>query len=195
MHCWQVLRNTRKWEDWLESKVDECIPEAEGAEGDGGDEADSGRPANDYASDGDAAFATATAGDVVGGAARATAILNDDDYKIPRLIGRDAAKKRRSNGAPPSAFSSCLELFEKMAKNREIKQQQVLYVQERQLALQEEQTKIQREQWDWTKLKEENQIMLMNLDSCSSPARQYFMSLQKEILEKRLCRGGPGGTN
>ena len=82
-----------------------------------------------------------------------------------------------------------------MAKNREMKQQQLLYVQERQLALQEEHTKIAREQWDWTKVKEENQIMLMDLSACSDYAREYFLSLQKEILDKRRSRVGPGGTN
>ena len=82
-----------------------------------------------------------------------------------------------------------------MAKNREMKQQQLLYVQERQLALQEEHTNIAREQWDWTKVKEENQIMLMDLSACSDYAREYFLSLQKEILDKRRSRVGPGGTN
>ena len=130
-----------------------------------------------------------------GDAVRTTTSPSEGAADIPRPIGRDAAKKRRSQGGPASSESTCLELFEKMAKNREMKQQQLLYVQERQLALQEEHTKIAREQWDWTKVKEENQIMLMDLSACSDYAREYFLSLQKEILDKRRSRVGPGGTN
>lgn len=74
-----------------------------------------------------------------------------------------------------------------------MKQQQVMHVQERQLELQEEYTKMLREQWDWSRTKEENQIMLMDLDACSDAARQYFSILQQEILQKRLNRGGLGG--
>jgi len=113
--------------------------------------------------------------------------------EIPRPLGRDASKKRRSQGGPVSASSSCIELFERMAKSREMKQQQVMHVQERQLELQEEYTKMLREQWDWSRTKEENQIMLMDLDACSDAARQYFSILQQEILQKRLNRGGLGG--
>lgn len=142
----------------MKTKVNECIPE--GIEGDAGDEADWG-----------------AAGGAPGSASPdvpvcAASSPSEGAADIPRPIGRDAAKKRRS------IFWLYLPgLFVKMAKNREIKQQQALYVQERQLALQEEHTKIERERWDWTRIKEENQIMLMDLNACSEYAREYFMSL------------------
>ena len=63
--------------------------------------------------------AAASPGDDV----RTTTSPSESAADIPRPIGRDVAKKRRSQGGSASSTFACLELFEKMAKNREIKHQ------------------------------------------------------------------------
>ncbi|KAJ1281372.1 hypothetical protein BS78_04G301400, partial [Paspalum vaginatum] len=92
-----------------------------------------------------------------------------------------------------------LSLFERMATNREIKHKREIewavdnkHVQEQQLALQKEQIeiqceqlKIQREQWEWTRFQDENEMMLMDLNNVTETVREYFMSLQQEILQRR----------
>jgi len=89
-----------------------------------------------------------------------------------------------------------------MAMNREIKNQQEaswaveqkvtrdkqLVLQDKQTRIQEEQTKIQRAQLKLSKLQEENKIMLMDLSNCTDVAKEYFLGLQNEIIERR-CSG------
>lgn len=158
LHCWEALRNTRKWQDFIQDKVDDTERSEAAALGSQG-----GGP-------------------------------HTEPVELPRPIGRDSAKRRRSEGGPRSESSQCLELFQQMAKNRELKNQQEAAwaaqnkaMQERQLALQEEQTQIQREQWDFTRVLEENKIMLMDLNSNSLDeiAREYFMHLRQDILERK----------
>ncbi|KAJ1264816.1 hypothetical protein BS78_08G030800 [Paspalum vaginatum] len=131
----------------------------------------------------------------------------DDDsdtetpQEIPGPIGRDVAKKRRSSATPSSSESASQSLFERMTNNRELKHQREIQwdIQERQLALQQkqieiqrEQYRIQREQWEWTRFQDENKIMLMDLNNCSEKAKEYFLSIQEEILHRR--RAGEGAA-
>jgi len=111
LHCWYVLRQHKKWQDWVLGKVEDSRPVKESrtscsAEQDTSGEADSVRP-----------------------------------------MGRDAAKKRRSENAGSSSSSACLEVLQRMSMNREVKNQQEaaraekqMQMQERQLQLQEKQT-------------------------------------------------------
>lgn len=173
MHCWQILRNTRKWEDELANKDTERT-----AGTDAGTDLDAHEASEDASAE-----------------------------ELPRPIGRDRAKKRRSNVTPSSESSACLELFQQMAKSRELKnQQEALWASEqkqhneRELALKEEKLRMKkedarfaREKWEREKLNEDNEIMKMDLSSCSDVAREYFLSLQREILDRRLRRRDPDG--
>jgi hypothetical protein len=172
MHCWTVLRNTRKWEDWIATK---------GADSAGDREALNAEEGQEF---------HAVAGELC------------------RPIGRDKAKKtRRSEGKQSSESSACIELFQQIAKNKELRnQQEAMWASEykqvqerqlalkeestrRQLALQEEQTRIQREQLEYQRMEHDSKIMMMDLSSFSDVAREYFLGKQREILEKRR-RGG-----
>ena len=160
LHCWYVLRNTRKWQDWISGKGEDTIASTEPAGSASGDNVDS------------------------------------DPSQPGRPIGRDATKKHRNDQGGSSSSSACLEIFQKMAMNREMKtQQEAVWAAEqkvardRQLALQEEQTRIQRDQWNWTKFQDENKIMLMDLTNCTDVAKEYFIGLQHEILARRRRDG------
>ena len=168
LHCWYVLRNTRKWQDWISGKGEDTIASTEPAGSASGDQVDS------------------------------------PPSQPGRPIGRDAAKKCRNDQGGSSSSSGCLEIFQKMAMNREMKTQQDAVwaaeqkeARDRQLALQEEQniiqreqTRISREQWEWTKFQDENKIMLMDLTNCTDVAKEYFIGLQHEILARRHRGGG-----
>lgn len=173
LHCWQVLRNMRKWEDWVSGKKDDSTPNIEEGETERGSQGQAERDEEAYS-----------------GAA-----------EIRRPIGRDRAKKRRSEGGQSSSSSACLELFERMAKNRELKHQQETVwaensknAQDRQLAVMEEHARMQREQLDFTRFLEENKIMLMDLGNCSEIARGYFLEIQQEIADKRRKQPRPSGS-
>jgi hypothetical protein len=178
MHCWTVLRNTRKWEDWIATK---------GADSAGDREAPNAEEGQEF---------HAGAGELC------------------RPIGRDKAKKtRHSEGKQSSESSACIELFQQMAKNKELKnQQEAMWASEykqvqerqlalkeestrRQLALQEEQTRIQREQLEYQRLEHDSKIMMMDLSSFSDVAREYFLGMQREILEKRRRGGDNNNAN
>jgi hypothetical protein len=62
-------------------------------------------------------------------------------------------------------------------------------VQERQLELQEKHYNFARDQW------EASIMMKDDLNTCSEVAREYFINLQREILEKRFNRGGRSSSN
>ncbi|KAJ1274675.1 hypothetical protein BS78_05G080000, partial [Paspalum vaginatum] len=164
MRCWQLRRGTRKWQDWV------AVHAAKRS---------SKRASNEM---------TQSADDISD---------SESPQEIPRPIGRDAAKKRHGSAAPTSSDSGALSLFERIAHNRELKhqreiewavdnkavnerqlesQQQKVNNQCEQMRIQQEQMRIQREQWDWTRFQDENKIMLMDLNSCSEKAKEYFLS-------------------
>ncbi|WVZ88231.1 hypothetical protein U9M48_034774, partial [Paspalum notatum var. saurae] len=172
--CWELLRDTRKWQDWV------SLHNARRAR------------KRTSATISDSAADTSDA---------------ESPPEIPRPIGRDAAKKKRGSTANPSVESPALSLFERMATSREQNyqrqiewatdnkefQQQQLALKQQQVQAELERNKIQREQWDWTKFKDENTIMLMDLNNCSEKAKEYFLSIQDEILARR--HGGPSGPS
>ena len=87
MTCWNALKNTRKWQDWLSlQRTGAGASNAATDEPHGQDDS----PATDTS----------------------------------RPIGRDAAKKRRSEGAGTSSESAIQEVFERMAVTRERKSQE-----------------------------------------------------------------------
>ena len=155
LHCWYVLRQHKKWQDWVSGKVEDPRPVKESRTSCSADQDTSGDP------------------DSV------------------RPMGRDAAKKRRNEAGGSSSSSACLEVLQRMAMNRELKNQSEAAwaeehreMQREKLALQREQTALHREQINLTKFEHEQRIMLMDLDKYSGWVREYFLRLQEDIINK-----------
>lgn len=124
---------------------------------------------------------------------------------IPRPIGRDRAKKQRSNSTSSNSNSSaCLEVLQKMHVDRAAhaeriemaakeESREIASRADRKLRMLERQMKIQEEMLQLQKDDREERVMNMDVDKLLPWVRDYYINKQKEIAAKSI--GGEGSKS
>ena len=161
-HCWLILRHQRKWNDQTCAKATPSVNNS-GSEP-----------------------------------------VEENNNPLNRPIGRDAAKKKRSQGDMASSSSSaCLEVLQKLSTTREVvehrreghveellaREDKKLALKEREIVVREHQANVQEQQFLAMQRIEEARIMSIDVEKVTDWQRDYYISLQKEIMNKRLAHG------
>jgi hypothetical protein len=171
LHCWLILRKEQKWSEFLATTTSSTSQARSKA-----DPVQQGDP-------------TATS----------TPEVNVSE-KIARPIGRDRAKKQRSNNS--SSSSACFEMLQKIQLDRSrfeedmkaaskyeseemaVRYDRKLAIQEQHLKLVAESTMIQKEMLRFQQKEREDRVMTMDLDKVAPWVREYYINEQKAIAAK-----------
>lgn len=130
--------------------------------------------------------------------------------RIERPVGRDKAKKARSNN---SSSSACLEVLQQLSKDRSAYQERVeaatkeeakdiasrsdrkLALQEEQLQVQKAQVQIQKELLELQKEDREERVMNMDVEKMAPWVREYYINKQKKIAAMSSRDDGSSGPS
>ncbi|KAJ1258458.1 hypothetical protein BS78_10G076600 [Paspalum vaginatum] len=178
LHCWRVLRGTRKWEDYVEKnnakrKGNNDSPDSLAATSDTDSPQEIPRPiGRDKAKKMRSSGGTPTS-----------------ESEAVSLFQRMAASSEQKQQLQIQWQQDTKSFQERQLEIQEKQQQDTKSFQERQIEIQEKQFQVQLQQWEWTRFQDENKIMLMDLNNVSDTAKEYFLNIQRDILG-RQHRGG-----
>ncbi|KAJ1271009.1 hypothetical protein BS78_06G095800 [Paspalum vaginatum] len=117
-----------------------------------------------------------------------------DNDPLARSEGRDTAKKRRSRGAGDnSASSTAIEVLQNMNEWEEMQKRWEL--EKEKLMLTREKVQMRKEQTKVDMLNAEAHFMGQDLEKLAPHMREYYLSIQCEIMERHGIRSPPNNSS